>query len=80
MHAGAMELAQLFKNLGQDVSFEKLADVMERYDKDESGQVRPWHWHRGSTSAVLGALALGRWGSTACKWHGGFGAGWFDWV
>ena len=35
-----MELAQLFKNLGQEISWEKLSSVMEKYDKDESGQVR----------------------------------------
>lgn len=53
MRAGATELAQLFKNLGAPMSYEKVADVFMRYDKDESGQiefgefllmfqVRPW--------------------------------------
>jgi hypothetical protein len=36
---GAMEIAQLLRSLGQEVSFEKLAALMEKYDKDESGQV-----------------------------------------
>ena len=34
-----MELLQLFKNLGQEMSWEKLSSIMEKYDKDESGQV-----------------------------------------
>jgi Ca2+-binding EF-hand superfamily protein len=36
---GASELMQLFKNLGNSVSYEKLVEVMQFYDKDESGQV-----------------------------------------
>jgi hypothetical protein len=35
-----MELARLLKDMGQDVSFEKLALIMEKFDKDSSGQVR----------------------------------------
>jgi len=37
--SGATELAQLFKNLGTPLSFEKVAEVFMRYDKDESGQI-----------------------------------------
>jgi hypothetical protein len=36
---GATELALLFKNLGTPLSYEKVADVFMRYDKDESGQI-----------------------------------------
>lgn len=36
---GATELAQLFKNLGTPMSYEKVADVFMKYDKDESGQI-----------------------------------------
>ncbi|GAX81051.1 hypothetical protein CEUSTIGMA_g8486.t1 [Chlamydomonas eustigma] len=36
---GATELMQLFKNLGSSVSYEKLVEVMQFYDKDESGQI-----------------------------------------
>eukprot|EP00197_Chlamydomonas_leiostraca_P003884 CAMPEP_0202867274 /NCGR_PEP_ID=MMETSP1391-20130828/9073_1 /ASSEMBLY_ACC=CAM_ASM_000867 /TAXON_ID=1034604 /ORGANISM="Chlamydomonas leiostraca, Strain SAG 11-49" /LENGTH=362 /DNA_ID=CAMNT_0049547303 /DNA_START=21 /DNA_END=1109 /DNA_ORIENTATION=+ len=36
---GATELAQLFSMLGNPVSFEKLVDIMQEYDKDESGQI-----------------------------------------
>jgi hypothetical protein len=38
-HTGATELAQLFKSLGTPMSYEKVADVFMRYDKDESGQI-----------------------------------------
>lgn len=37
--AGATELSQLFKTLGAPMSYEKVADVFMRYDKDESGQI-----------------------------------------
>jgi hypothetical protein len=37
--AGATELSQLFRNLGAPLSYEKVADVFMRYDKDESGQI-----------------------------------------
>ena len=29
----------MFKNLGTPLSYEKVADVFMRYDKDESGQI-----------------------------------------
>lgn len=41
---GATELAQLFKNLGMPMSYEKVADVFMRYDKDESGQIDFGEW------------------------------------
>jgi hypothetical protein len=34
-----MELSQLFKDMGNEVSYEKLSTIMEEYDKDASGQV-----------------------------------------
>lgn len=36
---GATELAKLFAELGQPLSMEKLVDIMQQYDKDESGQI-----------------------------------------
>lgn len=36
---GANELAELFGKLGQPVSMEKLVEIMQKYDKDESGQI-----------------------------------------
>ena len=36
---GATELARLFAEMGNPVTFEKLVAVMQEYDKDESGQV-----------------------------------------
>jgi len=35
----AMEIGQLLAQMGDPVSFEKLADIMQQYDKDESGQI-----------------------------------------
>ena len=37
--AGATELQALFASLGQPVSYQKLFNIMERYDVDESGQL-----------------------------------------
>lgn len=37
-------MAQLFKNLGMPMSYEKVADVFMRYDKDESGQIDFGEW------------------------------------
>ncbi len=37
--AGATELAQLFAALGNPMSYTQLVDVMQKYDKDESGQI-----------------------------------------
>jgi len=36
---GANELAQLLANLGQPISMEKLVEVMQQYDVDQSGQI-----------------------------------------
>lgn len=36
---GANELGQLFAKLGSPMSLEKLVEVMQAYDKDESGQI-----------------------------------------
>ena len=36
---GATELMQLMKELGNTVSYEKLVEIMQQYDKDESGQI-----------------------------------------
>ncbi|GLC40129.1 hypothetical protein PLESTB_000880200 [Pleodorina starrii] len=36
---GATELGQLFASLGNPVSPEKLVDLMQEYDKDDSGQI-----------------------------------------
>lgn len=32
-------MAQLFANLGTPLSYEKVADIFMKYDKDESGQI-----------------------------------------
>ena len=37
--AGATELQALFQSLGQPVSYQKLFNIMEQYDLDESGQL-----------------------------------------
>jgi len=37
--AGATELQALFQSLGQQVSYQKLFNIMEQYDLDESGQL-----------------------------------------
>lgn len=37
--AGASELQALFEILGQPVSYQKLFNIMEQYDVDESGQL-----------------------------------------
>ena len=37
--AGATELQALFQSLGQPVSYQKLFNIMEQYDVDESGQL-----------------------------------------
>lgn len=39
LFAGATELAQLFKNLGNPLPLEKVAEVFMKYDKDQSGQI-----------------------------------------
>jgi Ca2+-binding EF-hand superfamily protein len=39
LHAGATELAQLFKNLGMPTSIDKVADTFMKFDRDESGQI-----------------------------------------
>lgn len=36
---GATELGEMFERLGEKVSFDKLFEIMEKYDKDESGQI-----------------------------------------
>jgi hypothetical protein len=36
---GATELARLFAEMGNPMSFEKLVAIMQDYDKDQSGQV-----------------------------------------
>eukprot|EP01024_Parvocaulis_polyphysoides_P061484 TRINITY_DN6811_c0_g5_i1.p1 TRINITY_DN6811_c0_g5~~TRINITY_DN6811_c0_g5_i1.p1 ORF type:complete len:409 (+),score=55.72 TRINITY_DN6811_c0_g5_i1:62-1288(+) len=36
---GATELARLFQNLGEPLTYEELVKVMMKYDKDESGQI-----------------------------------------
>ncbi|KAG2444159.1 hypothetical protein HYH02_009098 [Chlamydomonas schloesseri] len=36
---GATELSKLFASLGNPVSLEKLVDLMQMYDKDDSGQI-----------------------------------------
>lgn len=36
---GAMELSELFKNLGREMTCDKLSGIMEKYDKDGSGQI-----------------------------------------
>lgn len=37
--AGATELAELFANMGTELSSDKLCEIMMTYDKDESGQI-----------------------------------------
>ena len=37
--AGATELQALFESLGQPISYQKLFNIMEKYDVDESGQL-----------------------------------------
>lgn len=39
MRTGATELRALFDLLGQPVSYQKLFNIMEQYDVDESGQL-----------------------------------------
>ena len=34
LKSGATELFQLLKNLGNDITYEKLVEVMQCYDKD----------------------------------------------
>eukprot|EP01023_Acetabularia_acetabulum_P044590 TRINITY_DN4480_c2_g2_i1.p1 TRINITY_DN4480_c2_g2~~TRINITY_DN4480_c2_g2_i1.p1 ORF type:complete len:313 (+),score=83.12 TRINITY_DN4480_c2_g2_i1:151-1089(+) len=36
---GATELARLFQNLGEPLTYEELLKIMTKYDKDESGQI-----------------------------------------
>eukprot|EP00199_Chlamydomonas_sp_CCMP681_P001993 CAMPEP_0119107476 /NCGR_PEP_ID=MMETSP1180-20130426/10405_1 /TAXON_ID=3052 ORGANISM="Chlamydomonas cf sp, Strain CCMP681" /NCGR_SAMPLE_ID=MMETSP1180 /ASSEMBLY_ACC=CAM_ASM_000741 /LENGTH=377 /DNA_ID=CAMNT_0007092971 /DNA_START=1 /DNA_END=1134 /DNA_ORIENTATION=+ len=36
---GGTELAKLFHSLGSPVSYEQLVEIMQKYDKDESGQI-----------------------------------------
>ena len=36
---GASELAELFQNLGHPLTYERLVEIMRKYDVDHSGQI-----------------------------------------
>ncbi len=37
--AGASELQLLFKSIGSKISYEDMVAIMQRFDKDENGQI-----------------------------------------